>query len=155
MPRALNPNLAKLHRNYTVEEIAALFGVHKNTVRSWIKAGLPVCDSRRPVLVLGRSLREFLQKRRAAHNRRCGVHELYCLRCREPRWPAEGMVDFEPLTPTTGRVTALCPVCTAMMNRYVSREALGRIRADLDVRMPTAQQHISESNKALLNSDFD
>ena len=35
-----NPRLVKIHRNYTVEEIATLFGIHKNTVRDWVKAGL-------------------------------------------------------------------------------------------------------------------
>jgi len=37
MAKRLNPNLAKIHRNYTVEEVALLFSVHKNTVRSWVK----------------------------------------------------------------------------------------------------------------------
>ena len=61
MPKRLNPNLAKMHRNYTVEEVASLFGVHKNSVRAWIKAGLPVCDARRPVLILGLDLRDYRQ----------------------------------------------------------------------------------------------
>ena len=39
-----NPRLAKIHRNYTVEEIANLFGVHKNSVRNWVKGGLPISD---------------------------------------------------------------------------------------------------------------
>ena len=36
-----NHRQVKIHHNYTVEEIASLFGIHKNTVREWIKAGLP------------------------------------------------------------------------------------------------------------------
>ncbi len=30
-----NPRLVKLHRSYTVEQIARLFDLHKNTVRAW------------------------------------------------------------------------------------------------------------------------
>jgi hypothetical protein len=52
-----NPHLVKIHRNYTVEEVARLFNIHKNTVRNWISGGLPVCDSNRPLLVLGSALR--------------------------------------------------------------------------------------------------
>ena len=37
MPRNLNPNRAKIHRNYTVGEVASLLNIHKNTVRAWIK----------------------------------------------------------------------------------------------------------------------
>jgi transposase len=40
MAKRPNPNLAKIHRNYTLEEVANLFSVHKNTVRLWVKGGL-------------------------------------------------------------------------------------------------------------------
>ena len=39
--KRLNPRRVKVHRNYTVEEVAKLFQVHKNTVRDWLKVGLP------------------------------------------------------------------------------------------------------------------
>ena len=32
--------LVKIHRSYTVEEASILLGVHRNTVREWIKRGL-------------------------------------------------------------------------------------------------------------------
>jgi hypothetical protein len=35
-----NYRLVKIHRNYSVEEIARLCGKHKNTVRAWLKDGL-------------------------------------------------------------------------------------------------------------------
>ena len=62
--RRPNYRLVKIHRSYTVEEVARLFGTHKNTVRAWVKAGLPTCDSKRPTLVLGRDLAAYLQARR-------------------------------------------------------------------------------------------
>ena len=42
--RRPNPKLAKIHRTYTVEEVARLYDVHRNTVRQWIKDGLPSMD---------------------------------------------------------------------------------------------------------------
>jgi len=34
----------KIHRNYTAEEIAMQLGIHKNTVRNWLKNGLATCE---------------------------------------------------------------------------------------------------------------
>jgi hypothetical protein len=70
----------KIHRNYTVEEIARLFGIHKNTVREWIKAGLPVLDDKRPMLVLGQQLGIFLQARRFKNKQSCQSGEMHCFR---------------------------------------------------------------------------
>src|SRR5216683_7791116 len=81
-----NPRLVKIHRNYTVEEIALRFGVHKNTVREWVKRGLPtVADKKRPMLILGADLAAFLQARRAKNKRTCQAGEIYCVRCRSPK----------------------------------------------------------------------
>ena len=60
-----NHRLVKIHRSYTVEEIAQLFGIHKNTVRRWVKDGLTSIDDKRPMLILGHVLAAFLQARRA------------------------------------------------------------------------------------------
>ena len=71
-----NTRLVKIHRSYTVEEVAYLFGTHKNTVREWVKAGLPTCDRKRPMLVLGRELVAFLQTRRTKNKRPCQSGEI-------------------------------------------------------------------------------
>lgn len=66
--RLPNPRLAKIHRNYTVEETANLYDVHKNTVSNWIKHGLPVCGNKRPFLIMGRDLRVFLEAKKLKTN---------------------------------------------------------------------------------------
>ena len=48
-----NPNRAKINRSYTFEELAEVFGVHKNTVSAWVKNGLPCLHDKRPYLILG------------------------------------------------------------------------------------------------------
>ena len=54
-----NPRLVKIHRSYTVEETATVCGVHRNTVRQWIKTGLRTLDTRRPVLMQGGAFGSF------------------------------------------------------------------------------------------------
>ncbi len=141
MPKRINPNRVKIHRNYTVEEVAVLLDVHKNTVRGWIKDGLPVCSVRRPTLILGDDLRAFLQAKRQAHKRKCQLFELYCLRCRAPKQPAGNMVDFVPEDAVRGRLMGLCPDCEGVMNRYANMASLSKIQAHLEVSMPTALRH--------------
>ena len=150
-----NPRLAKIHRNYTVDEIARLFGVHKNTVRRWVKQGLPTSDGRRPILILGRDLVAFLTARRAKNKRTCQPGEIYCMRCRAPRAPAGAMVDYLPATATLGNLAAMCSVCETMMYRRVSLAKLAQVRGNLDITMPQAQEHIGERAQPTVNRDLE
>lgn len=149
-----NPRLAKIHRNYTVEEIAALFSVHRNTVREWVKRGLPTNDDRRPMLILGRDLVAFLCARRAKNKRPCQPEEIYCMRCRSPKAPAGDMADYEPVTATLGNLIAICSECGAMMYRRVSLAKLEQVHGKLDIKMPQALPHIDESAEPSVNSDL-
>ena len=92
--RRANHRLAKIHRSYSVEEIARLYGIHRNTVRQWLKSGLPTTDQKKPLLILGLDLAEFLQMRQARNRRTCGPGQMYCLRCREPKRPADNLAEF-------------------------------------------------------------
>ncbi len=149
-----NPRLAKIHRNYTVEEVASLYGVHRNTVRQWVKRGLPTSDDRRPMLILGADLAAFLQARRAKGKRTCGPGEIYCVRCRVPRVPAGGMADYLPVTETLGNLIGICSSCETIIYRRVNLARLEQVRGALDVTPLQAQPRIGESTNPTLNSDF-
>lgn len=142
MKRTHNPNMSQIHRSYTVEDVALRFGVHKRTVRNWIKKGLAICDDKRPLLILGTDLRLFLQKQRKVHKRKCKPSELYCLKCREPRLPDQNSLEFIEETSTKGRVIASCSVCNSLMNKYFKLENLATIQRDLAVILPLQQKHI-------------
>jgi hypothetical protein len=154
MAKHHNPNLAKIHRNYSVEEIAGLFSVHKNTVRMWIKDGLVTIDTKRPVLIKGSSLRDYLQSKRATAKRKCQPDEIYCVRCRVPQRPAENMAEYEAINANTGRLMGLCPCCNGIINKYFTVSQLEQIRGKLDITLPKTLEHINERTKPLLNSDF-
>ena len=149
-----NPRLAKIHRNYAVDEIAHLFGVHRNTVREWVKRGLPTSDGKRPMLILGRDLLAFLTERRAKNKRTCQLGEIYCVRCRAPRAPAGDMVDYMPVTATLGNLVAICSDCETMMYRRASLANLEHVRGKWNITMPQALEHIGESAQPTVNSDL-
>jgi hypothetical protein len=152
--RRPNPRLVKIHRNYTVEEIAALYDIHKNTVRIWAKNGLPVIDDRRPMLILGRELVAFLQARRTKNKKSCRPGEIYCVRCRAPKVPAGDMADYLPVSETLGSLRAICPDCDSLMNRLVSLAKLTQIRGKLEITFPQAPPQVSNRTQPVVNSDL-
>lgn len=149
-----NYRLVKTHRSYTMEEIAQLFGMHKNSVGAWVKIGLPRSDAKRPILILGHDLAAFLQARRAKNKQACQPGEIYCVRCRAPKLPASAMVEYQPITEKFGNLLAICPDCNSIMNRRVSLAKLEQVRGKMDITMPQALQHIVESNPPSVNSDL-
>jgi hypothetical protein len=70
-----NPRRIKLHRNYSVEEVATLFRIHKNTVRHWLKQGLQPIDDQRPTLIRGPELVRFITERRKRLKQKCRLEE--------------------------------------------------------------------------------
>jgi hypothetical protein len=136
--RNLNHRLVKIHRTYTVEEVARLFSGHKNTVRNWVKRGLLTCDDRQPMLILGRDLVAFLVARRAKNKHPCKLSEIYCIRCRAPKIPAGDMVEYKPTSATLGNLIAICPDCDKMMNRRATLAKLGQFRGQMNITLPQA-----------------
>jgi hypothetical protein len=151
--RRIDPRRAKIHRNYSVEEAARLFGTHRNTVRAWLRAGLKTIDGPRPTLILGTELRRFLAERRARSKCPTPPGMIYCPRCREPRRPAGDMVDYLPRTATSGDLQGICPDCGTMLYRRVHRDALEAVRAGLDVTIREADVRIRQRKESSLNDD--
>jgi hypothetical protein len=149
-----NHRLVKIHRSYTVEEIAKLFVIHKNTVRRWIKDGLATSDNKRPMLILGHVLVAFLQGRRVKNKQTCKPGELYCVRCRAPKPPAGDMAEYFPITEKFGNLIGICPDCDAFMNRHVSLAKIGQVRGRMDITFPEELRQLYECANPTLNSDF-
>lgn len=80
-----NGRLFKARSYYDFGEIAELLNVHLRTVQVWRKDGLPILDAKKPFLVMGKKLRDFLKARRQSRKKPLKIGEFYCPRCREPR----------------------------------------------------------------------
>lgn len=151
--RRPNHRLVKIHRSYSIEEVARLLLVHKNSVRAWLKQGLPATDARRPTLIHGRDLVDFLVRRRAAAKRPCAPGEIYCVGCRRPQVPAGGMVDYLPLTETSGNLRGICPECEALMFRRLRLADLDRVTAGLDVQIAAPRPRLRGTGSASVDCD--
>lgn len=153
--RRLNPNVVKLNRTYDASQLAACCGVHKNTVANWRKAGLEPIDSSKPIVFHGSSVRDFLRKRRAERQQPCGPGRFYCFRCREPRAPALGLVEYVPLTVKSGNLKAFCTTCETVMHRRICRSALAATMPDIEVQFAERSLRIIESTSPSFNCASD
>lgn len=149
--RRVNPNVVKLNRTYDARELAACCGVHKNTVFHWWSSGLEPIDSSRPIVFHGTVIREFLRKRNLARKHPCGPGKLYCFRCREPRVPALELVEYVPLTASSGNLRAFCVSCEAVMHRRVRRANLAATMPGMDVQFAEGSLRLIGSASPTLN----
>ena len=153
MARRPNGRRVKIHRNYEIAEVAVLSGVHRQTVRRWIAAGLPTTDATRPLLIRGQDLRAFLRAREPI-KQKCRPGEFYCLRCRAPRRPALDMAQYRPRTSLRGLLCGICPTCDGMIYRAVNRDTIELMRGGLDIAFPSAERRIGDSAEPISNVDF-
>lgn len=122
--RRISASRVKKHRAYTVEELAEATGATEATVRNWVKRGLPALTGQRPMLILGRDVQAFLKGEANGRRRPTQLGEFFCFRCKEPRKPALGIADYVPLSPSHGRLVALCDTCERECSRMVSTRDL-------------------------------
>ena len=142
--RRHNPRLAKANRTYSIREVAELYGVHKNTVRSWQRAGLQPIDRKRPLLFLGRTLGAFHHDRRTKAKRPLLPGQIYCVACRDAQSPALGLVDYVPIAATHGNLVGLCPICERIIFRRVNRDRLTLAAGYLDVMLKHAPPRLRD-----------
>jgi excisionase family DNA binding protein len=143
----------KIHRCYSVAEVAKLLDVHKHTVSRWIATGLPLIEKKRPYLIHGADLRVFLTARQP-RRQLCRPGEIFCIRCRAPKRPAGDMVDYRPRTPATGILQGICPTCNLLIHRAARFTALASVCADLNVTHQNPQQRLVDSPGPFRNVAF-
>jgi excisionase family DNA binding protein len=134
------------HLSYTYEEAARVLSVHRMTVRHWVKhCGLPVLAEKRPHLIQGETLKTFLRDRRTSRKRKCGAGEMFCLKCRAPRRPVEGLLEHRTYSGTRGAIVGLCPDCGTLMHRFVSARRTAAVASDFHVQIGHRDESLVDS----------
>lgn len=118
--RTYNTRLIRLGLSYSVQEIAELFGLHKNAVLRWIRDGLPTTDQRKPYLIHGAELAAYLKRRQGGRKHKCRPDEFFCCKCRVPRRAWENLADMEIRNETKLALSAVCATCGTSMHRMGS-----------------------------------
>jgi hypothetical protein len=145
-----NRRRVKVRRAYTVDEVARTLEIAKVTVRRWLKSGLSSTDQRKPALIRGYDLPDFL-KSRAKPKQRCPPGHCYCVKCRSVRKPDGAIAEYIVLTASSGNLRAICPVCGSLMHRRTSAAQLELLRAQLEVTIVEASPRLRDSRQSSTN----
>lgn len=124
MSKNFRHTLIKKHLTYTVTEAAETLGASTATIRNWIKQGLPIQKDRRPYLILGQDLRDFIQKNTNAKRYKLQNSELNCFKCNAGRRPINNAVVLFPQTAKTSRLQGKCDDCGGKVSRVISNALL-------------------------------
>ena len=151
--RRYNTRLIKQTWPYTVQEIAELFGIHKNAVLRWLKEGLVAHRDKRPFLIPGHELARFLDARQAKRRCKCRPTEFYCFKCRAAREPYLGIVDVVIENSFRLRLKSLCSVCSTAVSKVQRVRELAKIQSRFHVQQ-LAERHIPEAIGPSLNRDL-
>lgn len=119
MARRFSHARIKSHRSYEIEELAVCVGVTPQTVRTWIKEGLPAITDKRPFLVIGRLAKAFLKERETARKVRKGDGDFYCVSCKKRRRAALGLTEVVTLANGRRVLKGFCEACETPCCRFL------------------------------------
>lgn len=146
--RWANAQKVRINRSYSVPELALLCGVHRNTIRNWLSDGLPQIDGRRPALIQGKALKDYLHAKRTKRKRTCPPGTIYCFRCKDPRRPVGQKAILILDRSATGNLTARCEQCGTAMYRRCRLDALTTVMPGVDIQIQHAQRRLERRNPA-------
>lgn len=145
-----NTRRIKQAKSYDVNEVCELLGVHKNTVRGWVRdEGMKPIDDCRPMLFMGAELQAFLNERQIKKKRKCNFNQIYCFKCRSPQELAGKMADLTFKTDKIAHLAALCAVCLTPLNRNIKPADIPKFEKVLIIRMLGQPTLIAPSNPSL------
>lgn len=116
---------------YDIEEICSLYKdceLHPQTVRQWIKNGLPVIDSGKPALVYGSRLTQYLGKLNQSHKCKTAFYEMFCMKCKDAKTPSQRRITLHQDNKSV-KAKGRCPVCKTIMNKNYKMDDIPRLRS--------------------------
>ena len=106
------------HMSYILKELTGRLDVGEKTILRWIDKGLlTVPGGKKPILILGDDLIEFLKKKDAKKGK-LKRNEFFCFACKGPRLAKKGSIKV-----LSDRKTGDCRDCGAKMSKlFTSRK---------------------------------
>ena len=134
----------KSRRIYDVRAAAKAIGATPATVRHWARNGLEAIPGFWPLAFRGVDIIAFFKKRKIEGKQKSGNGRIHCFRCKGPKTPAGGMVDYRPISARRGMLIGLCPDCEGLMYRACSPAKLNTAAGSLAVSILNAESSLAE-----------
>ncbi len=129
MVKSIYPlNKGKYWRCYDVDMLCRLYGVHEKTILGWKKKGLKPIDTKKPFLFYGYEVKEFLGKMNEANKCQTDFHQIFCMKCQEPRNPLKKQIQIIPVEQKFIKVKAICQTCKSVMNKPYKLSDLAELK---------------------------
>lgn len=136
-----SPRKIKAAFSYTLEELSQIFGVSQATVRSHLKPVPEAIIPGRPLLVVGRVLKDHLERSQGNPKQKKPSARFYCPSCKLQVRPFADLVDGEFSQARKQIILkALCPLCERGISKFASRGQLPQIEQDLGSHITVASQ---------------
>lgn len=110
-----NPKGIYGHRSYTIKELSVHLSKDEKTLLRWISDGLKtIPESKKPILIRGVDLKEFLRVRSIKKKVKLNRNQSYCLHCRGAVYAKKGSIKI-----LGNRKTGQCRVCSGKICRII------------------------------------
>lgn len=111
----INPQKLNSHISYTIKELSEILCIDKKTCLRWIEDGLKIVEGRRkPILIMGQELKDFINKRRQKKKFKLKPNQFFCLSCRLPIYAKKGSIKIK-----NDKKSAICRVCSSKISRTI------------------------------------
>jgi hypothetical protein len=149
--RLYSHNKVKYAHSYDKDDICALFDLHPQTVQAWInKRGLVTIDNKKPLLVYGWDLIQFLKIQNDKGKCPTNFDQMYCCKCKLARPIFRKAIKFEQ-KPNGLFVQAQCRQCKSVMSQNYKLTDFQKLKRTFNVvdvlelydcEQPTIKTHI-------------
>jgi hypothetical protein len=120
--------LIESNRSYSTQKIKKLIGIHEQTIREWILINNLECVSKKPILIYGAVLKEFIKNRNESHKKTLNFNEFKCLKCKVISIPKNNQISLYNNKNGSIRVTGTCQNCNNEFSKLFKKDSTEQLK---------------------------
>ncbi len=129
-----NYKLIESNRSYSTEKIKKLIGIHEQTIREWVNRNNLECVSRKPILIYGAVLKEFIKNRNESHKKTLNFNEFKCLKCKAISIPQDNQISIYHNKNGSIRATGICQNCHNEFSKLFKKDSIEQLKSSFFIK---------------------